>query len=462
MTLSNWNDSARCTPATVAAPRDMQELIDIVRDVDGRFPSPVRAIGSLHSLNACFTTSGTAVLMKNFDRRDDPDLGSHTVTVGAGVRMIDLKNHLKRWGLQIPVVPEIGNATAGSVACCGTKDASLPPSDLGQISSTVVRLKLVDPSGAVVEVPSSPSGLSLEAVRSSYGLLGIVFEVTFHVQPRTLVKYGYEALSLEPLPPIATVLGGADGFLGFLLPYRRQLIVERRVRDLRIPDTIWNKFKARFALMLRTVAWTLGARPFQFPALLPRALTRQFLKLWVWCLDHALRWFFLQVLGSSTSYRADAMIDFKRRRSSYFDFTFWAFPKSTWGTVVPAYLDFCERFLSRTGFRPALPTEVYFIRHDPGAWLSFSWDEDIFTLDMVNWTDYYPAEWRAMNNEFNEFAARHGGRPLFNQTKHPAPAVIAEAMRTNPNWRSFLQLRERMDRGGRFLTAFFRELLPSP
>jgi hypothetical protein len=211
--------------------------------------------------------------------------------------------------------------------------------------------------------------------------------------------------------------------------------------------------------MLRTIAWTIGARPFRFPGRLPRAVTRRLLTLWVWCLDHSLRWFFLWLLGSFASYRADAMIRFKRRQASYFDFTFWAFPKSRWETIVPAYLDFCERFLSRTGFRPALPTEVYFIRHDPSAWLSFSWDEDIFTLDMVNWTDYDPTEWRAMNNEFNAFAAAHGGRPLFNQTKHPTRAVVAEAMAANPRWPEFLKLRANMDPGGRFLNRFFEDLL---
>src|SRR5258708_37793177 len=142
--LSNWNGSAWCSPRTVVIPRDLKELQDIVRNINNVYPPPVRAIGSLHSLNECFTTTGTAVLMKHFDKKNEPNTGTLTITVGAGVRMIDLKNWLKRWDLQIPVVPEIGNATAGSVACCGTKDASLlVPTDLGQISSTVTELKMV-------------------------------------------------------------------------------------------------------------------------------------------------------------------------------------------------------------------------------------------------------------------------------------------------------------------------------
>jgi hypothetical protein len=36
--------------------------------------------------------------------------------------------------------------------------------------------------------------------------------------------------------------------------------------------------------------------------------------------------------------------------------------------------------------RPRQRTEVYFIRKDNSSLLSFSLNEDIFTLDMVNWS----------------------------------------------------------------------------
>ena len=278
MSVSNWNGSNTCAPAAVATPRDLDELVAIVRDP--RFPSPVRALGELHSLNESIETAGTAVFMTHFSRIDEPDPVKRRVTVGAGVRMIDLKNALKRHGLQLPVVPEIGNATAGSVACCGTKDSSLGPTGRGQISSTVVSLRLVRPDGRTEHVTDSEA---LRLVRGSYGLLGIVYEVTFEVEARRRVWYSYERIRLDrwlesgrplPAPDGDEILGGADGFLGFLLPYRRQLIVERRRlarrhRPVMILDAV--------RLWLRTFAWMSGARPFNAPlALLPPwAVARQ-------------------------------------------------------------------------------------------------------------------------------------------------------------------------------------------
>ena len=458
MTISNWNGSSSFNPVKDARPRTLDELIGIVRDPVGH-PSPLRALGELHSLNESVVTEGTAVFMTHFDTISAPANGR--VTVGAGVRMIDLNRALKRHGLQLPVVPEIGNATAGSVACCGTKDSSLGRAGFGQISSTVVGVRLMAADGRDVAITDEAD---LRLVRSSYGLLGIVHEVTFSVEPRQKVGYEYRRLKLDawlqagrPLPPPDSpeILGDADGFLGFLLPYRRQLILERRRRgafDVSPLD--------RIRLWLRTFAWMSGARPFNAPLqLLPRPLRNAIIWAWIRILDRGfLRWFFLTVVGRFEAYRADAMIDFKRHASSYFDFTFWAFPVRTWSTAVPAYLEFCERFKRETGFRPALPTEVYFIRKDNSSLLSFSLDEDIFTLDMVNWSSEQPAQWRQMNRAFNEFAAQHRARPLLNQTKEFLPEVAKSVW--TPGWHRLSAERRARDPHERFLTPFFKGLLP--
>jgi FAD/FMN-containing dehydrogenase len=303
-------------------------------------------------------------------------------------------------------------------------------------------------------------------LRSSYGLLGIVYEVTFHVVPRQKVKYRYVSVSFDrwlrqgvPLPPLTgkEILGRADGFLGFLLPYRRQMLVERRTL-LERPHVIWGLDRLR--LWLRTFAWTTGARPFMgLLRLLPRTLRRRIIDVWVALLDRAfLRLFFLRFIGGFASFRADAMIDFKRPVSSYFDFTFWAFPAAEWDQTVRDFLKFCEEFQQRTGFRPGLPVEVYFIRQDVRGLLSFSHDTDIFTLDLVNWTDTEPACWREMNRAFNGFAARHGGRPLLNQTKELSRSVARHLW--TPAWRTLAAARAERDPQGRFLTPFFQTLLP--
>src|SRR5262249_30799650 len=459
MSVSNWNGSACCTPAEIVAPRNVDELADIVKN-SYLYPSPLRAVGELHSLNECVTTTCTVVLMHRFDEIGDPVDG--TVTVGAGVRMIDLMRKLRQtpWRLQLEVVPEIGNATAGSVACCGTKDSSLGPNGLGQISSTVVGVKMIDPQGRRVSVTEEADAKRLREVRSSYGLFGVVYAGTFALQSLKKVAYQYVSLKLDPLPPFGSVLGDADGLLGFLLPYRREIIVERRRV---VADNAPIGWTDRLGLRLRTKAWETGARVgvFNIPLTgLPALVSSRLVRWWIGVTDLSLRKFFLWIVGKYTTYRVDAMIDFDRSRASYFDFTFWAFPVSRWGTVIPAYLEFCADFQRRTGFRPALPTEVYFIRRDDHALLSFSPNEDIFTLDMVNSIPRTPedeAYWRSMNREYNDFAAGHGARPLLNQTKELSRAVVHRSL--GADWQTFAATRLQVDKDGRFLNGFFKSLL---
>jgi hypothetical protein len=472
MKIWNWNDSASCEPAEIVAPGDVDELIEIVTSQE-KYPSPVRAAGELHSLNPCFTTPGTLVFMHRFTKCE-LDAKRGTVTVGAGLRMIDIRDRLKPKGYQLDVVPEIGNATAGSVACCGTKDSSLGPTGFGQISSTVVEVKMIDAKGADQTI-NAPADLYV--IRSSYGLLGIVYEVTFKIRPRQKVRYEYRTLPLKrrmkrgKLPTLKEVLGklppGVEdtrGFLGFLLPYRGLLVVERRQRDkdqspARFRDW-WNKF-------WRKMAWSLGARhvwwlPFPMPWLADW-INRKATNSYFGSLDYGLPWFFDWVLnwfGPCRSYRDSAMIDFKRSRTSYFEFTFWAFPAEKWDTIIPAYLELCAQFRKRTRFRPALPTEVYFIRKDESALLSFSSKGDIFTLDMVDSLPRTPedaAYWRWMNREFNDFAVKHGARPLLNQTKELSRANVHGAL--GKDWQRFVALRARRDPTGRFLNDYFKALL---
>ena len=81
----NWNHSVLSTPRVVTIPRDLQELVEVVKD-KANYPSPLRVGGSFHSLNACFVSEGTQVLLNHFDQiRVDTD--EMTITVGAAVKM---------------------------------------------------------------------------------------------------------------------------------------------------------------------------------------------------------------------------------------------------------------------------------------------------------------------------------------------------------------------------------------
>ena len=155
--------------------------------------------------------------------------------------------------------------------------------------------------------------------------------------------------------------GGAGGFLGFLLPYRRRLLVERRriARfQLEIPGLDWLKLRAPdLRLAHRRLGRIMG--PLRLAATRPSAggSSRCGPATWIRCFLGG--FFFLKLLQSLHHLPGrSAMIDFKRPVSSYFDFTFWAFPASTWGNdQSPSFLEFCEQWQRRTeaSERPCQP-----------------------------------------------------------------------------------------------------------
>lgn len=442
--FSNWNGSASSAPQVVAVPRDLGELIEVVKDRD-RFPSPVRAAGSFHSLNACFATTGTQVLLRNFDDIR-VEVASETMTVGAAVTLVRIRDALRPYAMQTEVAPEIGNATVGSVACCGTKDASIG-TGLAQVSSQVVGVRMVNAQGEVEEISDDTDPERMRVIRSSYGLLGVVFEATFRIQPAVTLRYDYAAFPLSPPPTRDQLLGGADGMLGLVQPYANRIIVERRYVD---PDG--RRPISRFSRMKRKARdklWETGTS--SLPTLLPFNRVFGVLDDVVWVVLRG-----LGLLGGFRARRSDSTIDFRSERWHYFDFTFWTVPVSRWAEFLPVYLRFCDAYQRETGFRVSLISEAYLMAQDDHSLLSPTASEDAFTMDVTD-TRVHDLRWAEFNRRFNALVAGFGGRPLLNQTKHLSKDIVHQTLGTD--WERFLKIRRTEDPEGRFLSDYFTELM---
>src|SRR6185369_7911224 len=128
---------------------------------------------------ACGTADG-GTLIKMSKMNAIVAITNDTVAAQGGAIYIDIAKELENRGLQFFVNTEIGSLSAGSAACCGTKDASMP-GEFGQVNSYVTRIKMVLPSGDLLEVSDDQPEL-MQLVRSSYGTFGIVYEATFRVR----------------------------------------------------------------------------------------------------------------------------------------------------------------------------------------------------------------------------------------------------------------------------------------
>ena len=446
----NWEGTVISYTRRVECPRTVDDIVAIMKD-PARCPAPVRAGGSNHSTTACATApDGTVVDMRAMARI--LEIGPDFVRVQAGAQYLDIARVLREKGLQFHINTEIGNLTAGSAACCGTKDGAFLPDELGQICSYVTAVKMVTPSGIPVEITEARHPRLMRLLRSSYGLLGIVYEVTFRVTPLRRLRVRHESYHLERfLRKLPALAREHQSMVLFIFPHIRTVTVELRdYADDGVPQRRW-------VWQVRNFFWRDAA-----PAtaqIMTRLVPFRRPRAWLMNATSWLLQFGVQLLlrGNHTS-PPDQIIDYRRLGDfPSYTFSMWAFPIERYPAVLRAYVEFCRDHARDKKFRVNLLTVGYRVAADQSSLLSYSRDGIVLSLDPVSTGDL---GWHEFLRAFNEFASAQGGLPLLNQTDAITPAQARRAfgarLDTLERWR------RRFDRHDRLLNPYFAALLQAP
>jgi hypothetical protein len=449
--VRNWEGSLASYPRAVVTAESVDDVVAVMRD-SGRYPAPVRARGSGHSTTLCGEAdSGTVVGMSSLNRI--LSIGPDTVTAEAGALYIDVAKELQRRNLQFYVNIELGNLTMGAAACCATKDASFP-GEFGQVNSYCVGMKLVTPSGDLLEVGEDDPEL-LQAARSSFGLLGVVVEVTFRVRPLQAMAVEHRAYRIEEFLERLPELKALDrSIMLYLFPYLGKVLVELRryigdEADVRHGDT-----PNRMLWRTRNVTWKAIAPGFGYATelLIPSPRARYFV------VNQANQFFGFTVgrlLASGHTVATDQMIRYpaKSGRTRY-TFSIWAFPEKDYPQVLPAYAEFAQRYYRAHGWRPNLLHVGYRILEDTSSLFSYSYEGTVITIDPVSTG---APGWRQFLMAYNAFCSEHGGSPLFNQTWGVTPEQARKAFGDRLD--RFERIRRTHDPDDRVLNGFFRQYL---
>ncbi len=225
ITITNWFGDLISHPKVVVQATSVDDIVKILKD-PAHYPSPVRAVGSNHSTSPVgVAEGGTLIQMSKMNRI--LQIGTDTVTVQAGAIALDVAHELQKHGLQFYVNTEIGSLSVGSAACAGTKDASMP-GEYGQVGSYITNIKMVLPSGELLEVSDDQPAL-MQQVRSSYGTFGIVYEATYRIRPIVPLAVRHETFKLadfiEKLPELKT---SGESLMYYMFPFEDLITVEFR------------------------------------------------------------------------------------------------------------------------------------------------------------------------------------------------------------------------------------------
>lgn len=446
VTVKSWDGTWTYNPRVIVTPESVEDLVEILTD-EVRFPSPVRPAGSMHStarMNG--DDGGTMVDMKAMNRilhfTDD------TVTVEAGATYLAVSNALKERGLQFHVTTEIGNVTLGAMACAATKDSSFP-GGFGQMSSYVTRVRLVTPQGTLREISEEENPKEMQLIRSSYGLFGIIYEVTIRVRPTTALSVRHYSLSIDNFRryfPIYKARGFAVMY--YIFPYVRRVLVELRKDNPEVPP------KSRYRWNYRNRFWRKYA-----PAValwIQNHITNRSLRAWVEKLHFfLLRQALVFFVRSERTWPHAQIINYPRNPGDHkYLFSMWAFREPGFFDILEEYCDFCAAYEAQTGYRCNLPSVGYAITRDVEAVFSYSWEGGTLSIDPASTGG---PEWEEFLHHYNEFCSERRGVPLFNQTPFLTRDQARRAFGTR--LQQFAARRKDADPKGRMLDSYFRELL---
>src|ERR1700733_9988883 len=446
----NYDGSITASPQQLAYPQTVDEIQAILRDF-ARFPSPVRAMGNYHSLTPCASSNGTIVNLSKMAQVVTIDKTNLTFTAQGGMQIIDASQALREHNLQMMLNIEIGNMTLGSAACCHSKDA-LDGIEFGQVSSYVTGIKWVTPSGDLAEATTADNPDLLHTMRSSYGLCGIVYEVTLRIKPIEALHFTYLPRPVGELTQaeVDNLLDTSEGLICWTVGrtaifQQRYRIAEPGILSSLLADArrlLWNYEAAHVGQLID--------RFIEDPSLRNAAQQGDF--------DAAkLLYAELHLAGGITLLAPDKTIDYHNTpANSRYAFTFWAFPRSQWLTTLRAYLDFTDQYFKDTGFRCNMPLGAYHIRQDSSSLLSYTQDQEIFSIDPIHAPTDVPA-WQAFLRKFNDFASQRNGIPLLNQSPFVTQANVQAAY--GQRWLQFSAAVRTMDPAGRMLNPFFAALL---
>jgi FAD/FMN-containing dehydrogenase len=444
-TVTNWFGNIVSHPKVIVDANSVEDIVAVMKD-PVKYPAPVRAVGSNHSTAPCGVADGGTLIRMKMNRL--LNIGTDSLTVESDAVHLDMAKALEARSLQFYVNTEIGSLSAGSAACAGTKDASFE-GEYGQVGSYITGVKMVLPSGDLLEATEEAQPDLMQKIRSSYGLFGIIYEVTYKVRPLTPMHVHHQTFTLEEFIAALPELKALNySMMFYLFPFDHKITVEFRKYN---PGATGEPNHAAWAL--RNLIWgTSGPKlghdvEQNFSILVIRyGIIDTFNAAWRLQLE--------TLVSSDYTIPPDQIIHYPAvSDDSRYTFSLFAFPEDAYPAALTDFFKFCKDYYAQMGYRSNLLYVGYRIAQDQKALLSYSYDGTVMTIDPVStanpgWFEYLDA--------YNQFCSDRNGKPLLNQTPGLNAAIVQKAY--GDKLKVLAEIRKQYDPQERLLNDYFREL----
>ena len=370
------------------------------------------------------------------------DAYGDTVTCQAGVRIGTLIEKLAEHGLELIGSYDLMSRTVGGAVAGGCIGPSIG-NDGSFFASQILAVKLVTPEGKVLQIKQDKQNL-LNAFRLSYGMLGVIYEVTMQVRPITSFLASHRRCSIKQFSAAVEKLSRANlGLKFYLLPFRDRVYLDLRQR-------------AAEDLATRRIPWTI--KDWGESTVLPHVFKSLNRIVPVSGVRYRIIDAFSKATQGIVNNRlvrsgSNAMVQISRNNDADpLHYSTWLFPAVDSAIVVQTYTEFCRRVHKKTGFRCDMPTVGFRLSRDRSAVLSPCFEEPMIALRAVSTQS---SGWEDFAIDFAEFAEHWGGSPFFNQTRSLSPNYAQEVF--DARFRYFLRIRRQLDPENRMMNPFLSQ-----
>jgi FAD/FMN-containing dehydrogenase len=310
-------------------------------------------------------------------------------------------------------------------------------------------MRFVTPGGDIREINERDHPEEMQVMRSSYGLLGIVFEVTIRTRPTTALSVRHHSMGLEEFRKRFPVFKAqAYAVMYYIFPFARTVVVELRKdnpeakpvsrRRWAYRNRFWRKYGPALSHWIR--------RRTASPRLRAMADDLNF---------YFLRQGLVRIVRHDATWPHAQHINYPRNPGpNKYIFSMWAFREGGFFKILEEYCDFCAAYALRTGYRCDLPSVGYSIAPDRNALLSYCWDGATLSIDPASTGG---KEWEDFLRAYNDFCSARGGEPLFNQTPFLTKEQAQKAF--GGRLKLFADYRRQADPENRLLDSYFRDFL---
>jgi hypothetical protein len=446
LTVTNWFGDVVSHPKVIVEANSVDDIVAVMKD-PAKYPSPVRAVGSNHSTSPCGAADGGTLIQMKMSKI--LNIGVDTLTVEAGATYYNLAHELEARNLQFYVNTEIGSLSAGSAACAGTKDASMP-GEFGQVNSYVIGLKMVLPTGDLLEVTADKDPELMQKVRSSYGTFGVVYEVTFRIRNLLPLDVHHKTFSLEEFADaMPDLLALNYSMMYYIFPFSDKITVEFRRYNPGATGgpnrTIWP---------LRNHLWAVSGPKLGHD--IEQSISNPDVRYGV--IDtFGAGWRFQleECIKSPNTVPGDQIINYPPvSGDSRYTFSLFAFNETDYPKILGEFFQFCKEYYAKTKYRSNLIYVGYRILKDQSSLLSYSYDSNVMTIDPVSTGN---PGWKEFLDVYNQWCLERGGQGLMNQTDGLTADMVKKSL--GARWTAFAATRKQYDPTGRLLNDYFRGLL---